>query len=381
MPMLFVVAMLSVLPMISIIITGNWLRLLKQYWWIVICLLFMHIITQINPYSRPSAHVLWYYDLIFLDCGYLIVCAKDHIRKGISVLSFVVWLTAVYGILYYLASLSIPGMEWTYEYQTGRLCSVFVNPIPCANVMSIGFWLPEFSNNKRIKWVRRLTYILAIIMTQTRSVLLSLVVSLLVFSVLNWQEVKAWLYSIFSDKFRRYFFALFCVFAIVIGFLSGIFQSLIYRFSLSFDVGNEAVFVRLDYSKYIIQKFMESSIICKIFGHGYCSVRKLMAESTLMTRDLAFPDNMYVTLLYDMGVVSIVLIVIVVVIALKLIVMAHRDCVLRKSIVYKASMAVVAESVAILFTDCFLFQQPTSLIIMCTMIATSGRLFATNSEG
>lgn len=327
-------------------------------------LLYAFFFWKKNKYSwgiEPSVDINYFLGLLllFYVCRYEAENHEEEYFIGMCIVGTLILLCTIPAFREYI-KIAFMGRKKRIYY---RAKTVFRNPIPGGNMFILGFWLPTVLKNKKLEFfLKFLLYIPAVLILNTRSSQVSMLISILLFFALNAKSIVSWIRETGRKKPILLLLLLILLLAAAAGIYSqrdflvkGPLRRLIYR-SLSKDKG------RLGFIKVFIPAYLRQDLIFQFFGHGFDSLKVLIYNSPA-NFGLYYCDNMFLTILYEHGLIAIAAIGAIVLRGMKYI--AKTGIMNRKS---AFAMAFIASMFPAFFYEMHGWGAPVSVCIMCLAI-------------
>ena len=230
---------------------------------------------------------------------------KKYIQEGIFQIIFILFFFSFIGVVEFFVKENffyrfVPDLREEYFWNTGskyRISTVFIHPIPCANIYMFGllssyFLLPK--NKYRLLCISM--FVLIILFTQTRSAWLALIL---------W---AIWYYiSKFSMDIRKICISSLKVIAIGLFFFFFLSQISFINEIINQRISNTSDSLNEDYTRiasiiYILNLFIHSNIFHIVFGHGGHACSFAIEQVDLGWKDWNTTDNLYLSDLYNFGI-------------------------------------------------------------------------------
>ncbi|WP_027218062.1 O-antigen ligase family protein [Butyrivibrio fibrisolvens] len=310
-----------------------------------------------GDYNFVRTEIVFAEFIIFIVAFMLNKAYSEQFNISICIVSWLIFISAVYGLVDYLIFHALVG-DFAF-----RLYSVYLNPIPGGHIFLFGLWLPLISNNTKLKnreiVTKIIVYMLAIMLSQSRSTWLGLIVSVVVYLICNLHRVR---YAVAKIS-RSAKIICSIVLAIIMCVCVTIFMR-IFKYRFSGVAVQQPINLRLNYINYTLAQVANSSIFDVFFGHGFDWSRAMIIQSPVYEEPYGICDNGYMTALYDWGLISIVLVAFIIIVAFIYMIRSgnnHRDNCVKLG----AAMSLIASVIPAFFYDVQGWITPMVLILSC----------------
>lgn len=237
---------------------------------------------------------------------------KKYIIEGINQIVFILLLFSFVGVVEFIIEENVfyrfvSNLREEYLWNTGtsyRISTIFIHPIPCANVYFFGlmavFYLMR-KNTYRLFCI--FLFVINIFLTQSRSVWLAAILVPALYYISKYPlNVKSLFVMIIK------ILAIVVVMLVMASQIDIINEILIKRFTDTDNSLNE------DYSRiasiiYILNLYIHSNIFNIIFGHGNHASSFAIEKVDLGWKDWNTTDNLYLSDLFNFGVIYVIIIV------------------------------------------------------------------------
>ncbi len=249
---------------------------------------------------------------IILMMYYLYHSETDSFCSSIRTVSNIILASAVYGIVEYIFSYNIMEKFFVADYIRGyygtenyRIASIYMHPITCGHVFLIGYWLVDYCYKGKYKFIFKLVYIYAIFCTKSRSIWGGLFFSLVF-------ELGMVIVQFFRRKRIQKKYIIISLVTIIV--FAGLFRAGLFDNMISVGLarfieisGSNSEIVRTTHGQYVLSyMFTKASPLRKAIGFGYSASRDWIDAARLTSVAYGAIDNMYLTLFYEFGVISLV---------------------------------------------------------------------------
>jgi len=252
------------------------------------------------------------YFIIFAGYLYVQRVGVDGLRKSLGRLVILLIIAVILGLLWYFSGshplTNISELAHKYITNTNRITSIWLHPIPCACFVGIMILLCSGLYDGIMKLACLVLGLVALILTQSRSAWIAVVITLLVY---NYYKLQTFIKLKIKKKT-----ILWMVFILVILVGGGyLFRNQILSLLLLIEerlfrekLGTDMSFVwRLNSIVTIFSKSLSGNVIELLFGHGMYSggeVLSAMNFGNIFKYNVGTVDNSYISALYDYGILG-----------------------------------------------------------------------------
>lgn len=275
-------------------------------------------ILQKNGNSPNSDNMIFLYIDVaaLIIASILYICKRECFELGIHMLSCFVLLTGAYGYVSYLRN--VKDIGWLY-----RPYSIYGNPIPAGHMFLIFLWVPLIPSNSKLNAkfkkldivLRWAIYVPFIFLTQSRSIWMGVIFTLILFCVHNFDLIKQELKNMSKKVKGIIAVSVVGVFAVCFPHVKWV---LINRFSNI--KGQQPYRLRINYIKYTFEQIAHSNFLQQIFGHGVATSRDMIANSPYIEEEYNICDNAYMSMLYEWGIIPIIIVVVIDIFAFRILI-------------------------------------------------------------
>lgn len=225
---------------------------------------------------------------------YLYHKQKRAFEIGMRIVSWMIWISAVYQAYLYIPILtnkqavySLKSLEETMSSARYYCVSVYRNPIPCATIFVIGCALPLVRRYLWMDVLLKVIYIPGIIMTYARSGWIGMAVLVMGF-LFEWTRMR-------DGKIGKWWIIIILLIPIITVFSIMYLTVIVGRRAGDSSVG------RLKYWSYALTvMYPARPLISKIFGNGFYTSTVMHLTPVVMDNQPAI-DNAFITILYEQG--------------------------------------------------------------------------------
>ncbi|WP_072449760.1 O-antigen ligase family protein [Blautia sp. Marseille-P3201T] len=214
----------------------------------------------------------------------------------------------MYYIIYILILISvaygfyqnIAGIGWGYN---SRMDSFFGHPITYGSILIFGFWMTLYLfKSVLVRGVFNIYIIMGLLSTRSRSAWIALALMVVLFLIKS-----------SSDKLdkKKIFFLIFCIAAGIVFTFTPQFET-IYEFIFSRFSGtmeSASATQRLGSYAYIFMRLIGGNPIHIFFGYGEGAANSVMEMTTITLASFATTDCQYLTILYNYGLLGLLMII------------------------------------------------------------------------
>lgn len=225
---------------------------------------------------------------------------KASFFKGMQILSWIIYLTAVISSILFLKNIavnpeifnSLGSLEEYLRNQYFAMTSVYRHHVPAGTIFIIGMALPLFHNNRKIDGILKLLYLPALFFCYARSAWIAFAVLVGIYSYFLDRKIH-------NGKLSKLWWMT------TIGFIAGmilLMGVLSMRRGETFGASNG----RIRYWKYLLTvMYRRLPIFSKIFGVGFYN-STVMDQTPVAMPTYPAVDNAYLTILYEQGLVGLI---------------------------------------------------------------------------
>ncbi|URZ14841.1 O-antigen ligase family protein [Clostridium felsineum] len=248
--------------------------------------------------------------------------------------------------------------QTTYGYDEFRVYSAFGHPIIYGNILVVFFFiciLLEKSTYKKI--VFSSVILMNLYFTKSRSSWLAFFVILILYLI------NRIIYNNKNNKklkLKVNYIIAFDFITILVSFLlykSGVIKKIYERFML-IELGDGSKIQRVVTIGNIINNWINSNWFIKLFGNGYDTVKDFMMNNQVLMQGFQYTDNQYMTMLYEFGVISVVIYIIILIFYIKKIIFTENKFEILMSIIF------ISISINMFFYECFAWKPIIMLLIL-----------------
>lgn len=316
---------------------------------------------------------VWTY-FMYVDAAALIISMliyigrKEQFELGLRITSMFVLVTGLWGYIDYAIRIVTLYHADKLLIKGWRPFSVYQNPIPAGQIFLMFMWIPfslDYSKqNKKQKsidaLVRVIVYVPFIILTKSRSVWLGLMLSVIVWLIIDRKEVlESWnSLSVKGKRIAAFFLSIIVCLGVPIA-------AIIMAPRFKNIKNSNPYIVRTTYFRYTLERFADSKVIRMIFGYGPGSSKVMIADSPYYVEPYNICDNAYLSMLYEWGIIAIVAVIVVDVFAFKTIIRAAKDK--QRNVAVSCAYAVVASILPIYFYEAqmwFMVAVPMAIFVV-----------------
>lgn len=305
--LVWIISIPIIVQAIKNVIYGR-IRLLLSDWIFV----FIMIVLAFNSLERIQKSNygtvwFWYYIssyAVLLDVLFLYHFYEKEFLSGLRILNLFIFATLIVGICEHLI------YKYLLHVEMWRITSVYINTFMLATVALFYLFLPNFFEKKVCIILSVLISLLCIIFSYSRNIWVALVLVILIHSVLFFKTHKKRIVTLLHDPKIKCGIIACVVVCVLFLVLSGTLTDIIGR--LHVDKEGTSYQVRMVYLKYAVRElfpsFSKREILC---GRGYRASRAAVTSSGIQIFDYEAFDNMYLTLIYEYGLLGLIALLIV----------------------------------------------------------------------
>lgn len=268
--------------------------------------------------------------------------SRDYIKKGMQHILFFLCINGVLGIFEYVTKINIfTSMElFSDEFRnTGRIVGMYIHPLIYGVMLFLGLVIAIIlCKTSFLKTIMIMLLIVNLLLAQSRSswfAAIALVFILIIRGVQHGTIKKKWIGQ-----------GLLILIAFVIFInIPQVKEVFVSRFS------NFSFYLSGDYQRtgtifYFLDNFLNQGIFGILFGNGNKSTISVMRQLTIMYSDFSTTDNLYISDLYNFGIIYVICII------------CTTIRILRYTLKENDKLALMFECVIIGFEIIFLFVEP-----------------------
>jgi hypothetical protein len=203
-----------------------------------------------------------------------------------------------------------------YQYNFGtdqyRTMSVYGHPIVAGLFFVITFFCNIYVIKSSFKYILQFLLLVNIYSTSSRSAWLSMLIVLLVYLLMNSQNISKRISNFkltYKNLFNMYFSFIFiaCGLIFVVLNFDHLYNSIVLRIgdSLSSNTTDVSSLQRTETVSTILKYIFGGSLIHLFFGYGMETVGNFMLSHTIIIPDFTTTDNQYLTWSYELGILGI----------------------------------------------------------------------------
>ncbi|KHD35735.1 hypothetical protein NL50_12265 [Clostridium acetobutylicum] len=248
--------------------------------------------------------------------------------------------------------------QTTYGYDEFRVYSVFGHPIIFGNILVVFFWVCIIlERNMYKKVIFSIIILLNLYFTKSRSSWLAFV-GILILYCINRIIYNKRHNKVLKIKINYIFISNFT--AIICGFLlykSGVIRKIYDRFMI-IQLGDGSKIQRVVTMGNIISNWVNSNLFVKLFGNGYDTVKDFMMNNQVLMQGFQYTDNQYMTMLYEFGIISVVVYLIILFLCVKRMILSENKFEMLVIIIF------IGISINMFFYECFAWKPIIMLLIL-----------------
>lgn len=290
---------------------------IRKYSLLTLCFFIWSILPIINFKSYNNSFRNFSFFLLIFSAYCFCLKYKEVFFVSFRRISIFCFISLIYGYFVFLTKmnplifLSDKFAQYSSTYE--RLTSFYLHPIPCSFFYLVGLVLIIYTvRNIVLKTIISLLYIGGIVLTLSRSAWITLF--LIIFSLVI-QKISVLVYTHRLSIVSIVSF-IFCLSLILIGVLlnsstlSQLMSSILNRI-FSINLSDDMSFTwRYNTIFVILSEYFNGNFVNLLFGHGIESGSQLISKMDFgdtFAYNVGAVDNTYISLLYDFGILSIVL--------------------------------------------------------------------------
>lgn len=313
---------------IHLLVTQNGYGIaLKNMKYLVLCFVVISASTLISGIVLEDMisrfmQVLLYFLIILYPIFLLRRYGEEYVFNGIELIANIICLTSAFGVIEGVLKKNIlihlfrPDIgTFTDGLQQYRVCSLYLQPVICAHIFLFSFlFFMEKENKNWADYIKIIILLFAILMTKSRSSWITIVICVFVnlFKHLNGLYVK----NFFFTKKLIYFI----LFLAILVFMANKFEVLnliVERFKEFTTTSTRSITQRTGIVDLIWRELSDSNIFSLLFGHGHEATYYLLKNNTIYIKDFTTTDNEWLSLLFNYGIILLIIMVIIFLKAIK----------------------------------------------------------------
>lgn len=265
--------------------------------------------------------------LIFIDILVILIYVNVANTKEINIEKFIKFIFFISLILNLISiyeiitkhSLFIKFAIKEFPNPDSRSYSVFIHPIIYANFLVCIFWINKFIKgiDKRIVFINQILVIVNLYYTKSRSSWIALIITIFIYII-----------PILSKKIKinkkTNLITLGTLIVVIISlivfnqYVSIIFNTIASKFSsLGLKSNDISQLQRVGAISLILNKVINKNLLNIIIGSGFGSVSNVMRSETVYLKDFYTTDNQYLDIIYDIGIIGIVIYILIIILVVK----------------------------------------------------------------